>query len=157
MYDRALESLRERTRADFAGVMADLRKDHPEVVAGAAAMVGGMLGGAAVLTTHAFGPVNGLSSAQVISGLATRLPRRLPPGLPSWAAPAVAAALLLVSAGGYVLERRRKAKTVAALRTAVDKLHRIVERLTANAEYYRSEIAELKAYIDHLEGQIHGD
>lgn len=142
-----LESLREETRIEFASVLEGLRKDHPKVVADAGSVVAGTLGGAALLTAHLSGTVSGLSSTHVVSGLAVRT-------VAGWLAPV---AVVLAAVGGYVIGRRRRAKLVASLRTAVEESHRIIERLTANAEYYREEIAELKAYVDYFESVIRGD
>ena len=158
MNDRAdLESLREETRAEFAGVHENLRKDHPKVASRAAAVVGGTLGGAAFLTANVFGTVNGFASTRAI-GVAARSVAR---GVPGWqaaaAAVALAAAAAVVGYLGYLIGRRRNAKLAASLRTAIEELHRILERLTTNAEYFREEIAGFKAYIDYLESQIHGD
>lgn len=56
MNDRAdSESLKEETRTEFASVLEHLRKDHPEVVAGAGAVVAGTLGGAALMTAQLCG------------------------------------------------------------------------------------------------------
>ena len=151
MNDRAdSESLKEETRTEFGSVLEHLRKDHPEVVAGAGAVVAGTLGGAALMTAQLSGTLSGLPSTHMVSGLAARTAA-------GWLTPVA----VVLAFGGYVIgrvsERRRRAKLVASLRTAVEELHRINERLTANADYYRREIAEINAYIDHFENVIRGD
>ena len=50
-------------------------------------------------------------------------------------------------------ERRRNAKLAAALSSAIGKLYAIQERLMANAEYFRKELAEIKALIDEIENR----
>ena len=59
---------------------------------------------------------------------------------------------------GYVIAKKRrdaerKAKLTAALSRAIEKLYKIQDRLLANAEYFREELAEIKAYIDELKRQ----
>ena len=67
----------------------------------------------------------------------------------------LAAPVAVLAVGGYAIaKRRRNAKLAVALRTAIEKLHRIQERLTANAEYFREELAEIKAYIDIFERRV---
>ena len=67
----------------------------------------------------------------------------------------LAAPVAILAVGGYgIAKRRRNAKLAAALRTAIEKLHRMQERLTANAEYFAAELAEIRAYIDSFERQM---
>ena len=59
---------------------------------------------------------------------------------------------------GYVIAKKRrdaerKAKLTAALGRAIEKLYKIQEQLIANAEYFREELAEIRAYIDKLKRQ----
>ncbi len=59
---------------------------------------------------------------------------------------------------GYAIAKKRmdterKAKLTAALGRAIEKLYKIQERLIANAEHFREELAEIKAYIDELKRQ----
>ena len=75
----------------------------------------------------------------------------------------VAAAGVTLLAGplgvvGYVIAKKRrdaerKAKRMAALSRAIEKLYKIQERLLANAEYFRDELADIKASIDELKRQ----
>ena len=135
-------------------MMNELNKDHPKIVEGSAAMVGGALGGSASLTALFFGgSVTGLSAAGVTSGLAAAgaiVGGGMVAGVGVLAAP-----VAILAVGGYAIaKRRRNAKLAAALRTAIEKLHRVQERLTANAEYFTEELAEIKAYIDNFERQM---
>ena len=73
---------------------------------------------------------------------------------------AVAAGGIAILAGGplglvtYIIaKKRRNARLVAALGRAIEKLYKIQERLMANAEYFREELAKIKACIDQFEHQ----
>lgn len=149
-----LERLREETKAEFVGVLKDLRQDHPNVVEGVVTMVGGALGGSASLTALFFGgSVTGFSAAGITSGLAAAgaiVGGGMVAGVAVLAAPVGGLAV----AGYAITRRRRNAKLAAALRTAIEKLHQIQERLTANAEYFREELAEIKAHINNFESQM---
>ena len=151
-----LIAVREEARANFNEVLEELRKDHPEVVEGVATAVGAALGGSASFTALFFGgSVTGLSAAGVTSGLAAAgavVGGGMVAGVFVLAAPVV-----VLSVVGYAIaKRRRNAELAAALRTAIDKLYRIQERLVANAEYFKEELAEIKAYIDIFESQMPG-
>ena len=55
---------------------------------------------------------------------------------------------------GYGLVRnRRKARLAAALREAIENLYKVQERLIANAEYFRDELVEITAFINHFESR----
>ena len=59
---------------------------------------------------------------------------------------------------GYAIAKKRrdaerKAKLTAALGRAIKKLYKIQDRLLANAEYFRDELADIKASIDELKRQ----
>ena len=148
-----LEGLKKEAKAEFAGVVEDLHKDHPQAAEGAAAAVGAVLGGTASWTALVFAGVPGLSAVGITTGLASVgafVGGGMVVGVGVLAAPPAALAVC----GYAVAKRRRNAKLAAALRTAIEKLHGIQERLTANAEYFREEIAEIKAYIDNFESRV---
>ena len=64
----------------------------------------------------------------------------------------LAVPVVVLGVAGYaIVNRRRKARLAAALSRAIEKLYSIQERLVANAEYFREELAEIKAYIDQFE------
>lgn len=66
----------------------------------------------------------------------------------------LAAPMVVLGVAGVVIARkRRNAKLAAALNRAIEKLYAIQDRLMANAEYFREELAELKAWITVLEKQ----
>ncbi|MGL5799438.1 MAG: hypothetical protein ACRCYN_05130, partial [Plesiomonas sp.] len=63
----------------------------------------------------------------------------------------LAAPVALLGIGAYALVKKRKnAKLAAALGEAIKKLFNIQERLIMNAEYFKEEIAAIKAVIDML-------
>ena len=66
----------------------------------------------------------------------------------------LAAPVAILGVLGYgIAKKRRNAKLAAALSRAIEKLYKIQEQLMANAEYFREELAEIKAYIDQFELQ----
>ena len=66
----------------------------------------------------------------------------------------LAAPVAVLGVVGYAIaKKRRNAKLAAALNRAIEKLYAIQERLMANAEYFRDELAEIKAYIGQFEHQ----
>ena len=153
-----LEGLKEEAKAEFAGVIEDLRKGHPQAAEGAAAAAGAVLGGAASWTALVFAGSSGLSAVGITTGLASVgaiFGGGMVVGIGVLAAPPAALAVC----GYAIAKRRRNARLAAALRSAIEKLHGIQERLTANAEYFREELAEIKAYIDNFESQMprHGE
>lgn len=144
MKDEAYESMKE--------AIDELRRDHPKVVDAAGAAVGSTLGGAASFTALYFGGTVGLSAAGITSGLAAAgaiVGGGMVAGVGVLAAPAV----VLGVAGYAIAKKRRNAKLAAALNRAIQKLYTIQERLMANAEYFRKELAEIKAWIDDFERQ----
>ena len=128
----------------------ELRRDHPKVVDAAAAAVGSTLGGAASFTAlYVGGSVAGLSAAGLTSGLAAAgglVGGGMAAGIFVLAAPVVVCGV----AGFAIAKKRRNAKLAVALGRAIEKLYKIQERLIANAEHFREELAEIKAYIDQL-------
>ena len=151
------EKLKEDAREEFSDILDELSRDHPKIVEGSAALVSGALGGSASLTAlYLGGSVTGLSAAGITSGLAAAgaiVGGGMVAGVAVLAAP-----VAVLAVGGYAIaKRRRNAKLAAALRTAIEKLHGIQERLTANAEYFTAELAEIKAYIDSFERQMPQD
>jgi hypothetical protein len=63
----------------------------------------------------------------------------------------LAAPVALLAVGGYAIAKKRKnAKLAQALGEAIGKLYAIQDRLMKNAEYFKEEIAGIKAAIDLL-------
>ena len=149
--DIDLERLKEETKDKIAGALEDFAKDYPDVVEGISALAGGSLGASGSLMALFYGgSVKGLSAAGVTAGLAKA--GALVGGGMVAGVGVLAAPVATLAVGGYAIaKRRRNAKKAAAIRTVIEKLHSIQERLTANAEYFREELATIKTYIDHFE------
>ena len=134
MKDEAYESMKE--------AIDELRREEPKVVDSAAAAVGSVLGGGASFTALHFAGGTGLLAA---GGLAAAAATRLAVPL---------AALAVVGSVWYAIAmKRRNAKLAAALNRALEKLYATQKRLMENAEYFREELAELKAWIEELKRQ----
>ena len=145
-----IQQMKDEAHKDMAEALDELRRDEPKVADAAGAAVGSTLGGAASFTALYFGGVTGLSAAGISSGLATAgLGAGMVAGIGVLAAPVA----ILGIAGYAITKKRRNAKLAAALSRAIEKLYEIQERLMANAEYFRKELAEIKAYIDELKRQ----
>ena len=66
----------------------------------------------------------------------------------------LAAPVALFAVIGYAIAKEsREAKLAAVINTAITKLFRIQSRLMENARYFRTELAEIRAYIDQLRRQ----
>ena len=144
MKDEAYESMKE--------AIDELQRDHPKAVDAAAAAVGSTLGGGASFAALYFAGTAGLSAAGITSGLGAAgalVGGGMVVGIGVLAAPVV----VLGVAGVVIAQQRRNAKLAAALNRAIKKLYAIQERLMENAEYFREELAELKAWIAVLEKQ----
>ena len=62
----------------------------------------------------------------------------------------LAAPAAVLGIGGYAIVKHKNAKLTAALSQAIQKLYEVQERLMSNAEYFKAEIAGIKATIDML-------
>ena len=146
-----IRKMKDEARGQMKEVLEELRKDHPKAVEAAAVAVGGTLGGAASYTALYFAGTAGLSAAGMTSGLATAgalVGGGMAAGVSVLAAPVAVFAI----AGYAIAKRRRNAKLAAAVKRATGKLYSIQERLIANAQYFREELAEIKEYIDEFSG-----
>lgn len=148
-----IQQMKDEAHEDMKEALDELRRDAPKVVDAAGAAVGSTLGGAASFTALYFGgSVVGLSAAGITSGLAAAgaiVGGGMAVGVGVLAVPVATLGLI-----GYAFtKKRRNAKLAAALGRAIEKLYKIQERLMANAEYFRKELAEIKAYIDQFEHQ----
>ena len=147
-----IQQMKDEAHEDMKETLDELRRDAPKVVDAAAAAVGSTLGGAASFTALYFGGSVGLSAVGITSGLAaagTVGGGGMVAGVAVLAAPVAVLGII-----GYgIAKKRRNAKLAAALGRAIEKLYKIQEQLMANAEYFREELAEIKAYIDQFELQ----
>ena len=129
-----IKRTKDEAREDMKKALDEFGRDHPKALEAAAAAVGSTLGGTASFTALYFGGVvTGLSAAGITSALA-------------WAGAIVgggmAAGVAVLGIGGYALAKwRTNAKLAAALGRAIEKLYNIQERLIANAEHFREELA----------------
>jgi len=158
MFSNAGNTLKtkEEAHAAIKDVLDELHRDHPEIVESAAAAVGMSLGGAASFTALYLGGTIGLSAAGLTSGLATA--GAVAGGGMLAGVAVLAAPIVILGVVGYAIAKNRKnAEMAAALHTAIAKLYRIQERLIANAEYFRDELAEIKAYIGQFESKIRSE
>ena len=148
-----IQQMKDEAHKNMKETLDELRRDEPKVVDAAAAAVGSTLGGAASFTALYFGgSVVGMSAAGMTSGLAAAgavVGGGMAVGMAVLAAPVAVLGVI-----GYgIAKKRRNARLAAALGRAIEKLYKIQERLMANAEYFREELAEIKAYIDQFEHQ----
>uniref|UniRef100_UPI001F154FF2 hypothetical protein n=2 Tax=Enterobacterales TaxID=91347 RepID=UPI001F154FF2 len=91
----------------------------------------------------------GVSAAGITSGLATAgsiVGGGMVAGIGILAAP-----VAVLGIGGYAIVKHRKnGKLKVALTLAIKKLYDVQEKLMSNAEYFKAEIAVIKAHIDML-------
>jgi hypothetical protein len=130
-------------------VLDQLENDYPGVTEGMATALGSTTGAAGSLAALYFLGSTGLSAVGITSGLATAgalVGGGMVAGIGVLAAP-----IALLGVGGYALMKKRKnAQLAAALGQAIKKLYDIQERLVRNAEFFKEEIAGVKAAIDML-------
>ena len=150
MDKKEIQRVRDESYKALKDTLNEFRRVDPKAADAVGAAVGSSLGGAASFTALYYGgAVAGLSAAGMTSGLAAAgaiVGGGMLAGMAVLAAP-----VAVFAVAGYAIARKsRDAKLAAALSTAIDKLYRIQERLMANADYFRNELAEIKAYIDEL-------
>ena len=147
----AVQKLKDEAREGVKEILDELRRDYPKIVDAVGAAVGSTLGGAASYTALFFGGKQvGLSAVGITTGL--KAAGGLVGGGMAAGVAVLAVPVVVLGVAGYaIVNRRRKARLAAALSRAIEKLYSIQERLVANAEYFREELAEIKAYIDQFE------
>lgn len=146
------EVLKEKDKAaqEVKTIIDKLSKDYPNVTEGIATAVGAATGGAGALAALFFGgKVIGLSAPGITSGLATA--GALVGGGMAAGIAVLAAPVAVLGVAGYALAKKSKnAKLATTLSQAISNLYSILERLQENAEYFKNEIAEIKATINYL-------
>ena len=144
-----IKRMKEEATKETREILIRIEKDYPGITEGMATAVGAGVGGAGSLAALSALGYSGLSAAGITSGLATAgsiVGGGMVAGIGVLAAP-----VAILGVVGYALAKKRKsAKLAAALGAAISKLYAIQERLMANAEYFREEIAGIKAAIDVL-------
>ena len=144
-----IKRTKEEVTTEVDSILSQMEKDYPGLLEGLGTAVGAASGGAISLTALSSLGVAGLSGAGITSGLATagavvgggRLA-----GIGVLAAPVAGLAV----GGFWLANRRKKAKLAAALGVAIRKLYGIQARLVQNAEYFKDELAVIKAAIEIL-------
>ena len=148
-----MQQVKDEAHKEMKEALDELQSNFPKVVDAAAVAVGGALGGAASFTALYFGGVVGLSAAGLSSGLAVA--GALVGGGMAAGVSVLAAPVAIFGVAGYAIaKKRRNTRLAAALGSAIGKLCKIQERLIANAEHFREELAEIRAYIDQLTRQM---
>lgn len=147
--DSEVKRLKEEAAQEVKIIVQELDTDYPGITEGVGTAIGAVVGGAgsfAALTTLG---VSGLSAAGITSGLATAgalVGGGMVAGIGVLAAP-----VAILGVAGYAIAKKRKnAKLAARLGQAIAKLYDIQSRLMQNAEYFKEEIAAIKATIDLL-------
>ncbi|EAU3346108.1 hypothetical protein JGY60_004589 [Salmonella enterica] len=134
-----LEKIRKKAMDEVTSALQALENKFPGITEGAAASFGAL---------YTLG-TTGVSAAGITSGLATAgsiVGGGMVAGIAVLAAP-----VAVLGIGGYAIVKHKKnAKLTAALSQAIQKLYEVQERLMSNAEYFKAEIAGIKATIDML-------
>lgn len=135
---------------EYEAVLGQLEKDYPGVTEGVATAVGSVIGAGGSLAALFYGgSVVGLSAAGITSGLAAAgalVGGGMVAGIGVLAAP-----VAVLGVTGYALAKKHKnGKLAVALGVAISKLNTIQLRLMDNAEYFKEEIAGIRATIDTL-------
>jgi hypothetical protein len=147
--DADIKRMKDEAANETAAILKQLEKDYPGITEGVATLVGAGMGGAGSLFALSALGVSGLSAAGITSGLATAgalVGGGMVAGIGVLAAP-----VAILGVIGYAFAKSQKnAKLAAALGQAIGKLYDIQSRLMANAEYFKEEIAGVKAVIAAL-------
>lgn len=148
----AIDQERKEAASEINCVLKQLDKDYPGALEGLGAALGAGVGGAGAFGALFLAGTTGLSAAGITSGLAAAgalVGGGMVAGIGVLAAP-----VAVLGIAGYAIAKKRKsAKHAAALATAIGKLYDIQSRLMQNAEYFREELAQIKATIDFLKNR----
>lgn len=152
--ESTIRQMKEEAERETKKILDDLENDFPGITEGLATALGAGTGFAGSLTALSVcGKVAGLSAPGITSGLAA-LGALVGGGMLTGIAVA-AAPVAALSVFGYVITKKHKtARLVAALGTAISKLHSIQAHLMQNAEYFKEELAGLRATLNVLEKKI---
>lgn len=144
-----IEKMKNQATREVKAALDELENDYPGVTEGMATALASGAGAAGSLAALYGLGVTGLSAAGITSGLAaggSLVGGGMVAGIGVLAAP-----IALLGIGAYAIAKKKKnAKLAAALGAAIRKLYEIQERLMQNAEYFKEEIAGIKAAIDLL-------
>ena len=152
MSQQTVAAMREEASEETQAVIKALENDYPGISEGLATALGAGTGAAGSFAALTFLGVSGLSAAGITSGLAAAgalVGGGMVAGIGVLAAPVAALGVL-----GYALAKKHKnARLAVALGTAIEKLFNIQTRLMKNAEYFKDEIATIKATIEFLKAK----
>ncbi len=152
MSEQTVAAMREEASKETQAVIKTLENDFPGVSEGLATALGAGAGAAGSFAALTFLGVSGLSAAGITSGLAAAgaiVGGGMVAGIGVLAAPVAVLGVL-----GYALAKKHKnAKLAVALGTAIEKLFNIQARLMKNAEYFKDEIATIRATIEFLKAK----
>ena len=153
MTDEQIKNEQEFAQKEVADTLKKLESDYPGVTEGLATAIGSGAGAAGSLAALILGgKVVGLSAAGITSGLSAA--GALVGGGMAAGIGVLAAPVAILGIAGYALAKKRKnAKMAAALATAIGRLYDVQERLMQNAEYFRAELATIKATIEFLKNK----
>jgi hypothetical protein len=144
-----LEKIRKKAMDEVTSALQALENKFPGITEGAAALAGSGVGAAASFGALYTLGTTGVSAAGITSGLATAgsiVGGGMVAGIGILAAP-----VAVLGIGGYAIVKHRKnGKLKVALTLAIKKLYDVQEKLMSNAEYFKAEIAVIKAHIDML-------
>ena len=144
-----IRRLKTEATEETRSIVLRIENDYPGVTEGLATALGAGTGGVGSLAALSALGVSGLSAVGITSGLAAAgalVGGGMVAGIGVLAAPVA----VLGVAGYAVAKRYKSAKLATALGEAIRKLYGIQERLLANAEYFKEEIAGIKVAIDLL-------
>lgn len=146
---KQIEKMRKEATHEVKNILDQLEKDYPGVTEGMAALLGSGTGAAGSLAALYLLGRTGLSAAGITSGLAAAgsiIGGGMVAGIGVLAAP-----VAILGIGAFAIAKQRKnAKLAAALGQAISKLYAIQDRLLKNAEYFKEELAGIKAAIELL-------
>lgn len=150
MTQEQVEKIRKQATEEVSSVLNSLENDYPGITEGLATVLGSGTGALGSLGALYFGgKVVGLSAAGITSGLSAA--GALVGGGMAAGIGVLAAPVAILGVGAYAIAKKKKnAKLAVALGTAIRKLYDVQERLLKNAEFFKEEIASIKATIDLL-------
>jgi len=149
------DDIKAEANAAAKDVLKQLENDYPGITEGIASFVGAGTGAAGSLGAISMLGIPGLSAPGITSGLAA-LGSLVGGGMVAGIAVAAAPVAGLGVAAYAIAKKRKSAKLAAALGQAINKLYDIQTRLMANAEFFKEEIAGIKAMIEVLSGKNPG-
>lgn len=144
-----IKQRQEEATNQVNAILQRLERSYPGVSEGLATSLGSGVGAAGSLAALYGLGYTGVSAAGMTSGLATA-GALVGGGMLSGVFVLAAPVAILATAGYGISKKRKNAKMSVALGTAIKELYEIQERLMQNAEYFREELALIKASVEIL-------